>query len=203
MPRKLNAIEVSVERYTSGGEGAPARVIKLTASIDPSGDDGFPSPEEINEVFTTLTRRLDAALDSAEGSVTSPRGEERSIEELVETYRPRQRELVDLLRAEGEISSREANLLSSHLESRGPRAPTPSAADSGREAGVSYREPSMTNVDRIEPVPRPIGELLDTYQIETLKQAGAVRARRQISFAEYMALKRHFSSTGDPSSTPS
>jgi hypothetical protein len=37
-----------------------------------------------------------------------------------------------------------------------------------------------------------VPELLRTFQIETLRQAGAVRARRQISFEEYMALKRHF-----------
>ena len=30
------------------------------------------------------------------------------------------------------------------------------------------------------------------YAVDSLKQAGAVRARREISFAEYMALKRHF-----------
>jgi hypothetical protein len=33
---------------------------------------------------------------------------------------------------------------------------------------------------------------LRVYQINSLKQAGAVRARREISFSEYMALKRHF-----------
>jgi hypothetical protein len=47
--------------------------------------------------------------------------------------------------------------------------------------------------DRTPSTPRPTGQLLDQYRIESLKQAGAVRARRQISFEEYMALKRHFS----------
>ncbi|MGA7923944.1 MAG: hypothetical protein WCA77_08220 [Thermoplasmata archaeon] len=199
MPRKPNSIEVSVERYTSGGEGAPARVIKLTATIDPEGEDGFPSPEELNHVFTTLTQRLDAALEAGEEPMTAVRGDERGIDELIETYRPRQRELVDLLRAEGEISPREADLLRSHLESRAPRVPPPPAPEYGREPNFPRQDPSPTNVDRIEPVPRPIGELLDTYQIETLKQAGAVRARRQISFAEYMALKRHFNSVAETS----
>jgi hypothetical protein len=49
-----------------------------------------------------------------------------------------------------------------------------------------------------------VEELLHTYQITSLRQAGAVRARRQISFDEYMSLKRHFaaSEAGAPDPGP-
>jgi len=43
---------------------------------------------------------------------------------------------------------------------------------------------------------RTVAELLRLYRIDSLKQAGAVRARREISFAEYMALKRYFQEPG-------
>jgi hypothetical protein len=49
-------------------------------------------------------------------------------------------------------------------------------------------------LDRTPSSPRPVDELVRTYRIESIKQAGAVRARRQISYEEYMALKRHFQS---------
>jgi hypothetical protein len=52
------------------------------------------------------------------------------------------------------------------------------------------------------PPARPVPELLRTFQIASLRQAGAVRARRQISFAEYMALKRHFESTDGDAKPP-
>ncbi len=123
---------------------------------------------------------------------------DRDLRELIETYRPRQPELVDLLRDEGELTPTEHVRLRTHLAG-GSSSEPPSR---GRPP-VPVEEPRLPYADRpiasapIEagaPAPpgRPVPELLRVYEITSLKQAGAVRARRQISFAEYMALKRHF-----------
>jgi hypothetical protein len=131
-----------------------------------------------------LTERLDSAL-ALSGTFTVKHVESnRTVDELIQAYRPRQVELVDLLREDGEISIQESERMKAHLE-RHPENLTrslsvPPARARGKEEGI----PAM---------PRPVGELIDTYRIESLRQAGAVRARRQISFAEYMSLKRHFS----------
>jgi hypothetical protein len=78
-----------------------------------------------------------------------------------------------------------------------PRAvPPPSVVDRPLAA-------APVGVDRSLPPARPVADLLREFGITSLKQAGAVRARRQISFAEYMALKRHFESGPPPGTTGS
>jgi hypothetical protein len=128
----------------------------------------------------------------------------RPLEELVETYRPRQAELVDLLREDGEISAPEAELLNGYLARLGGAATPEDLLPAGIPPPTDRPIAAMPlEVDRAPVVPRPVGQLLDQYRIESLKQAGAVRARRQISFEEYMALKRHFSAASPPAPVPS
>jgi hypothetical protein len=155
-------------------------MIRITSRLEPTATDSLPTAEELHQAIETLSERLDSALELSGAPGPRGRGTERELDELVETYRPRQVELIDLLRADGEISAREASLLRGHLGSRAPLVAAPS------------RETGPTGADRLGPAPRSVPELIATYQIASLKQAGAVRARRQISFAEYMALKRHF-----------
>lgn len=200
-------LELSVERELAPAPGGAPRRARLTRRflVDPKGV--APTEEEIGRAIAALDAELDRSLSFLPpGSVPVARAD-RGADELVESYRPRQVELVDLLEAEGEVSAGEARLLREHLS----RAPPPATAPSAPAVSVAARErphePPMTDRpiaaaplagDRTPTSPRPVPELLERYRIESLKQAGAVRARRQISFEEYMALKRHFSADAPP-----
>ncbi|MCI4348809.1 MAG: hypothetical protein L3J93_01125 [Thermoplasmata archaeon] len=188
-------IELSVERELLG-RGGSARRARLTARFELEGPKEAPGPKELAEAIRTLDRELEAAGIEA-GFTVAATVPERSLEELVETYRPRQAELVDVLETDGEITAGEATLLRESLAGPTNRRPIARPAQ-GPKAPV---EVSLTDRplaamplanDRTPSVPRPIPDLLATYRIESIKQAGAVRARRQISFDEYMLLKRHF-----------
>lgn len=162
----------------------------MTARWEP-GPDG-PSPElaELRAALDELLRELDGLVGPLPPAAPDAAGRvDRSLAELVETYRPRQRELIDLLREEGELTAHEHELLATHLPASG--APSRAAPEDRAEQANPARSAPVP-VERGLPAARPVPELLRTYQISSLRQAGAVRARRQISFAEYMALKRHF-----------
>lgn len=153
------------------------------------GADG-PTPQELVQALDRLRADLDVLVGAplAAAPIFRP---DRELSELVDTYHPRQRELIDLLREEGELTETEHERLVEYLAvvrtPAPPSVPLPPLVDAPLAAApvVAERLP-----DRARSVP----ELLRTFQIETLRQAGAVRARRQISFEEYMALKRHFES---------
>ena len=129
---------------------------------------------------------------------------DRELTELVETYRPRQSELVDLLRDEGELTAVEHGRLREYLAAGTTRLPDRSFEDApasarspaSRDGPAPTMAPPLAAAplesDRTPSTSRPVPVLLEQYQISSLKQAGAVRARRQISYEEYMALKRHF-----------
>ncbi|MCI4317330.1 MAG: hypothetical protein L3J96_02220 [Thermoplasmata archaeon] len=170
MALKRVGLELSVERELPGAvDRSPGRA-RLTARFEVEG--GPPTQEEVAQALSDISKELDLAVEAlVPGSTRTSRGE-RPLSELVETYRPRQAELVELLADEGEITRAEAELLRDHLE----RLPSPTP---------------LAN-DRTPTVARPVDHLIREYRIESLKQAGAVRARRQISYEEYMALKRHF-----------
>jgi len=187
-------IVLRVEREVPGPDGAPRRV-SLSARYDLAGRPSPPTPEELGEATRALDAELSAAIAYA-GFPAAPVRSDRELDELIETYRPRQAELVDALESDGELSRAEAELLRAHLAS------APSAAPAVREApppalGVPVTDRPLAALplsnDRTPSSPRPVADLLVLYRIESLKQAGAVRARRQISYEEYMALKRHFS----------
>ncbi|HEV2428681.1 MAG TPA: hypothetical protein VGV64_02400 [Thermoplasmata archaeon] len=198
-PWRRRAIDLSVEREYTDASGAVLR-IRLASSIDVTANEAPPSPESYAEELRRLDRELgEAAALRGLSPVVAHR--ERDLEELVETFRPRQPELIEALRAEGAITETESGLLTDYLASRPPPAGRdrpavrPTSADSGPSAPerpLPLAAMPLAN-DRTPASPRPVDELLTTYRIETLKQAGAVRARRQISYDEYMALKRHFS----------
>jgi hypothetical protein len=198
MPPKRTAFDLSVERELPGSDGEPPVRARLSAHFEVEPGDPVPTREELEASLRELT----GALAGVAGRPEAPRAD-RPLAELIETYRPRQPELVDLLRDEGQLTAGEHRLLAEHLSSRGrtpaeatlppvpppapPRVPLASApAEMERPAGAP---------------PRPVPELLERYRIASLRQAGAVRARRQISFEEYMAIKRHFSTVA-PGATP-
>lgn len=179
-------VELVVERSTSV-DWSGERVRLATRFEVAEGADG-PSPQELAQALDRLRADLDVLVGAplAAAPVFRP---DRDLPELVVTYHPRQRELIDLLREEGELTETEHDRLVGYLavgrNAPPPPVPLPGVVDAPLAAApiVAERLP-----DRARPVP----ELLRTFQIETLRQAGAVRARRQISFEEYMALKRHF-----------
>lgn len=190
MALRRREVELTVERpLTFSPEGGSVR---LSARFEPSGD-ASPTPKELAEALDRLRADLDALVGPPLAAAGIPRAD-RELSELVNAYRPRQRELVDLLREEGEITPTEhARLLEYLASGASPARPEPVARASYDVQPIAA---APIFAERSGETTRPVAELLRTYQIENLKQAGAVRARRQISFSEYMALKRHFEGAG-------
>jgi hypothetical protein len=170
--------------------GQPPRRLRLEARFAIGSRP--PSAADLGEALGRLDRELSEAATLAGYAPTAPVRADRPVAELVETYRPRQSELVELLLAEGEISPGEAEGLRAYLAS--PVAVGAPSAPPRDEVPVVDRPIAAAPLenDRTTGRARTVSELLSTYRIESLRQAGAVRARRQISFEEYMALKRHF-----------
>jgi hypothetical protein len=180
-------VELSVERPL-GPEPSPGAVVRLAARFDvPDGANG-PTPADLASALDGLRADLEALVGAPLAAAPIARTD-RELGELIEAYHPRQRELIDLLRDEREITAGEHARLAEYLGREGPLRPPPPRP-------VELPAPAPIAAVPLAAVPaesgRPVPELLRTYQITNLKQAGAVRARRQISFSEYMALKRHF-----------
>jgi hypothetical protein len=193
VPLRRTEIELVVERTISTDPTGPPRVARLGSRFAIPPDAEGPTDAELAQAYAGLLAQLDRALQLL------PNARERSdreLSELVETYRPRQPELIDLLRSEGELTSHEYDLLKGYLSTQLSR---------GRAEAPVPTRPLIAALplenDRTPATPRPVPELLSKYQITSLKQAGAVRARRQISYDEYMALKRHFTTAENPAAT--
>ena len=170
MALKRREIELSVEQPL----GPPADgTVRLSVRFEVGPQETTTDPEDLATALAHLREELSELV----GSPAAATHEDRDLAELVETYRPRQPELLELLRGEGDLSPREYELLKAYLATAPPR---PAAA------------PAVPATPVGPATPRDVPDLLREYHIESLRQAGAVRARRQISFEEYMALKRHF-----------
>jgi hypothetical protein len=206
-PRRVSSTVMALERselvvsveQEAAPPGQPARRLRLEARFPASARP--PTAAELGEAIGRLDRELSEAARVAGYVPTSPVRPDRPVNELVETYRPRQAELVELLLAEGEVTPGEAESLRSYLA--GPVAAGVTSAPPRDEIPVTDRPIAAAPLenDRTSGRARTVPELLSTYRIESLRQAGAVRARRQISFEEYMALKRHFGPT-EPAPAP-
>jgi hypothetical protein len=185
--RRPREIELTVERPL-GPDGGVAR---LSAHFDLAGQEP-PTPAELAKTLDDLKADLDALVGLPIAALPAPRPD-RELTELVNAYRPRQRELIDLLRDEGEITAAEHALLAQYLAAGGTPSPAaPSFVVAPSPVPDRPLAAMPIGVERPAETARPVPDLLREYQITSLKQAGAVRARRQISFGEYMALKRHF-----------
>ena len=188
-------VELSVERPL-GARGPAGSVARLSAAFEVGGEGEGPAPAELSRALDELLHDLEGLLGPSIAEAPAGRTD-RGLEELVETYRPRQRELVDLLLADGEITSAEhARLLASLGAAPSPATVSPAPSGPQLALGETPIAAVPLSAEPRLPPSRPVPELLRTFQITSLRQAGAVRARRQISFAEYMALKRHFESAG-------
>jgi hypothetical protein len=199
VPTRRREFELSAERPTAPGLGGTVARITTRWELDPDG--APPSPAELRTAFEEMQAKLDELVGPTLAAAPLVRPE-RELAELMETYRPRQTELVDLLREEGEITETEHARLRAYLAgSPGPTLTAPAESRAPEQPRLPYADRPIASapieVGAPAPPARPVAELIRIYQIASLKQAGAVRARRQISFAEYMALKRHFES-GEP-----
>ena len=189
MPLHRRETELSVERPLGNGG-----VARLTARFAAAPDGAAPTPAELRTTLDALAAELDGIVGLPLAALPAERVD-RELRELIETYRPRQQELLDVLRDDGELTGGEYARLREYLSHprSSPAAPSPPArSEPVPEAPIAA---APIAAERSLPPARPVPELLETFQITSLKQAGAVRARRQISFAEYMALKRHFENT--------
>lgn len=179
MASRRKEYELSVEQELPAALDGARRHARLTARFSREPGEAEPTDAELAGALRELTDRLARASETAGvGRGPSARGPDRPLPELLETYRPRQFELVELLHADGEVSDGEYQVLRAHVR------------EHPVEAGVAPSAPLPVAPSRAGA--RSVEELLRTYQISSLRQAGAVRARRQISFEEYMSLKRHF-----------
>jgi hypothetical protein len=196
VPARRRQVELSVERPLEG-RGPTGAIARLSATFEVGGDGEGPPTAELSRALDELVRDLDSLLGPS--LAVAPAGRvDRGLEELVQTYRPRQRELVDLLLADGEITTGEHASLVASLGDRPSSPPTSRERlppEPARVGETPIAAVPLSAEPRLPPA-RPVPELLRTFQIASLRQAGAVRARRQISFAEYMALKRHFEAAG-------
>lgn len=201
MPARRRELELSVERPV-GPVGPAGTVARLTVKFETGTDGAGPSPVELKSALEQLLADLDAVVGVPLAGAPAGRPD-REVTELVETYRPRQRELIDVLLADGELTIGEHRRLSEYLALRTKEPMESPAARPGLPAGAASLAAVPIAADRATEPVRPVAELLATYEITSLRQAGLVRARRQISFGEYMALKRHFEqesrSVGKPS----
>jgi hypothetical protein len=179
-------IELAVERDVADADGVVRR-FRIVARYPVEASD--PTPEVLAPLLRSLADELDRSLPAG---TPIPSRADRSLTELVETYRPRQPELLDLLREDRELTDGEFALLRGYLAERSVAVPPENIPIDRPLAAAPLAQ------DRTPITPRPLDELLRLYRIESLKQAGAVRARRQISYEEYMALKRHFSAAETP-----
>lgn len=182
-------------------------VVRLSIRLENAPDGSPPTPRELAEALDGLRVDLDALVGAPLAALPASRAD-RPLAELIETYRPRQRELVDLLRDEGEITVVEHGRLVDYLTAGAPASPPAIPARVPADA-PRFDQPISAIPIAVERAPerpgekvRTVAELIHEYQIASLKQAGAVRARRQISFAEYMALKRHFQPAEPSASGP-
>jgi hypothetical protein len=194
---KRREVELALERPLDPGNPA-AGAARLSARFELTGPG--PTPAELAEALEGLKADLDALVGVPLAGVPGARAD-RELTELIETYRPRRRELIDALRDDGELTRGEHALLATYLTGIGA-VPTPAAAQApeptfDRPIAAVPIAADRTS-DRTADAGRPVETLLRDYQIASLKQAGAVRARREISFEEYMALKRHFQRDGVP-----
>jgi hypothetical protein len=203
MPFQPGETNLSVEQEAAPPGQGPRR-LRLTATFRSEGTP--PTAAELAEAIGRLDRELSEATRLAGFVSSTPSRADRPLTELIEVYRPRQPELVELLLADGELTNAEADSLRQYLA--GPLAAAPPAPPPREEVVPVTDRPiaaAPLEGDRTPSRARPVQDLLREYRIESLRQAGAVRARRQISFEEYMALKRHFApseGTAEPSERP-
>lgn len=200
MPARRKDLTVSLEQEVPSSEGEAPRRLRVAMTLEP-GEDGKVSPSETSEAVRELSDLLQSSassLASASGSSTGPRPD-RSLSELVQTYRPRDLELLDALLWEGEITPTEHELLRSQLPKPGAVATT--APSPSTEVPASPTPAPTSTPAPARPVPasgtarpsaRSVDQLLRELGIQDLRDVNRARGREMISYEEWAALKAHF-----------
>ena len=153
----------------------PPRRLAVSTTLKPQGETA--APPEVREALERLKGWLDEGerLLLGAGAGAKP---DRSLEELVETYHPRDARLLDSLLWDGEISPTEHDLLLTTLRPvEPPKVPAPAG---------------LQGSDRSGGAPRPPEGLVAELGLKDLKDANRARFRRLISYDEWVALKAYF-----------
>jgi hypothetical protein len=202
MPARRDRLEISLEEdFPSAGDEPPRR-LTLTWQLTPPEEGTIPW-EEIRATIEELRNLLKASrevLVPPEGGPwpTVPH-EERSLEELLETYRPRSKELVDALLWEGQLTPTEhERLLQAVTQGPARREGSPPRGEDGGSERPPSQSPSSRRGGR---PPRSPQELVAELHLQDLKDANRARFQRLISYEEWVRLKEYFAS-GPPSSVP-
>ncbi len=159
---KRVGLELSVERATPSTDGRAPSIARLSVRFELNPADSRPSVDELHDALAELDRDLGEAV--ARLSRGSSQSADRPLAELIETYHPRQVELIELLRSDGELSDGEATALRRHLS-----PPVASAGEPPARLGTSVDthpsrpiEGGAASIDdRIPPNPRSVEDLLD------------------------------------------
>ncbi len=205
MPARRKDVTVSLEQEVPSGEGEAPRRIRVTMTLEP-GEDGKVAPAETAEAIQTLSSVLESSASSlalASGGTTGPRPD-RSLSELVESYRPRDLQLLDALLWEGEITPTEHEMLRSQLPKPGAVAakvplpskevapsPPPSPTPAPTSPPTAAR-PAASATGTARPSARSVDQLLRELAIQDLRDVNRARGRELISYDEWAALKAHF-----------
>ncbi len=113
MPDPRRPIELTLERtVTPAGSPTPITV-RVSTTWDPAA--ASDASGALAEEMARLGEQLDAAVALVAPDAVRRRPD-RTVPELVDAYHPRQPELVDLLRDEGELTPGEHAALRAHLE---------------------------------------------------------------------------------------
>ncbi len=182
MAKETPPVTLTLEMEVPGEEGHPPRRLSLSTVLpSPAG------PEERQTEVREAVERLRDCLRTA-GEVLLPPGSgpraDRALEELMETYHPRDAKLLETLLWDGELTPGEHQLLVGAI----PSAPEGSGAS-----------PEAPGRGKLPASPRPADVLVRELELKDLKDANRARFRRLISFDEWTSLKRHFERAPSPS----
>ncbi len=183
MAKEIAPVTLTLEVELPGEEGHPPRRLSLSTSLPPPAGN-----EDRQTEVREAVERLREYLRTAEGVLLPPGAgprADRTLEELLETYHPRDAKLLETLLWDGELTPGEHQLLSGAL----------AAVSEG--AGAAPGAPSR---GKLPASPRPPDVLVRELGLQDLKDANRARFRRLISYDEWTSLKRHFEPAA--SSTP-
>jgi hypothetical protein len=174
MAKETPPVTLTLEVEVPGEEGRPPRRLSLSTVLPPPAG----AEDRQGEVREAMERLRDY-LRTAEGVLLPPGSgtrADRTLEELLETYHPRDAKLLETLLWDGELTPGEHQLLLGALAPAEGSAPAPGPAGRGKVAAS----------------PRPPDVLVRELGLKDLKDANRARFRRLISYDEWTALKRHF-----------
>ncbi|MDE1820140.1 MAG: hypothetical protein KGJ23_07650 [Euryarchaeota archaeon] len=196
MPGKPQGITVSVEEEALPAGDTPARRVHLAMTLQPA-EGAEVTTEEVQAAVKLLSHHLESAIATlSEGgpSGAGPRPD-RPLPDLLETYRPRNLELVDALLWEGELTPTEHQVLQAAVRTppeRASKGPPPKTAPPPEAPLATIAPSASSSQGPARTSPRSVDALLRELDLKDMRDANRARGRRMISYEEWAALKSHF-----------